>query len=82
VHRCRLSRGQSESAGSSSAFVAATPGLCDLHFGLDGYTEGCHRPAGGCTDLAAAQVKQFVLGPESRVLQLASSSFDAAVMEV
>jgi len=63
--------------------VAATASrVCDLYLGIDWHTEGVIVLQEGVPNLAAAQMKQFAVGSESRVLQLASSSFDAAVMEV
>ncbi len=50
--------------------------------GSTGMPKGVVVPHAGIPALAAAQVDRFALDADSRVLQLASPSFDASVMEI
>ncbi|MFL6333023.1 MAG: non-ribosomal peptide synthetase, partial [Pyrinomonadaceae bacterium] len=50
--------------------------------GSTGLPKGVMVPHSGVCNVAAAQSRLFRLGPESRVLQFASLSFDASVFEI
>ena len=89
-HRARvvLLDGESDAiAGSCDEDPPPTAGPDHLAYVI--YTSGSTgRPKGallthrGLTNLARALIEQFDVGPASRVLQLASLSFDASVWEI
>ncbi|HEX6287623.1 MAG TPA: amino acid adenylation domain-containing protein, partial [Herpetosiphonaceae bacterium] len=74
-----------EQTGADSPAMAIRPDqLAYIIYtsGSTGTPKGCLLTHGGLRNFVDAQVKTFALGPDSRVLQFASLSFDASIFEI